>query len=1846
MFNKPTGFGTPFSSSGAATPGFGGTAFGQSTPSTGGLFGQNNTSTGGGLFGGSNTPAFGAQSSAFNFGSTPNTGGLFGQKTTANPGLFGTPTPSTSNAFAFGSSGGFGSTTTTASGGGLFGSTNNAGAGLFGNSAGFNQPQAGTVTKFNAPQGQDTVVKNGVSQTINTKHQCIAAMKEYEGKSLEELRVEDYMAGRKGKQAGTTSGFGFAANPTATQSSAFGFNQSKPSGFGTTTGFGTNTSTGTTGGLFGQQPQASTGGGGIFGQNKSLFGATATTTQSGFGFGANTSTGTGGLFGQAQQNKPLFGAATTTQSSLFGGTATNTFGTPAASTGGFGGFGTSQPGGLFANKPTFGAQTTSASGFGGFGTNTGGANNLFTKPFSTPSTGFGGFNTATTSTGFGGTFGANKPTFGLTTSSAGPAFSFGGGGGLSTGSSFFGNTGLSQPSGLGNFGATATGFGSFAPAGTNLGAGPSLGGAANAAANNQSAQLQQTLLALTHSPYGDSPLFSNMKDSSTKLQEVLKPTNPVAQKAALANQHKVSPRPMAKIKPKALSGVSGNGKAQIFEGLEDDSFSFGNDTFQPRKSVKKLTLKKLPGDSGTPSRASSVSGDVPNVSSLRDDGRSSPVQYTDHVRHDDNDISTNIPDTENIIRSKGIIDHMTDSPHRRGNMDDTIAILNTQNKPSGINVPVSQHVNDDSVNISTLSRDDSLLDEVFNGERPTTPPPPHPAGIVLTRPGYYTIPSLEALAERVDSDGNCYVEDFTIGREGYGSIYFPGTTNVANMNFDETVFFRRKELIVYPDDDNKPEVGEGLNKKAEITLDCVWPRDKTVGTSVKSPERLKAMRWQDKVEESSLKVGAKFIDYRPETGSWVFEVKHFSKYGLVDDSDDEDISEQDKKRLRTAQQQQQAVQKQKIHLEQQLKQKRGLGSVNGEAAKTDLTNQQLAKFTVGTDDDDSESSAGVIRNEMPMGEDDIPVSESSVDRISEIADEYDNEGLDVEEQPSSHRLASSQGVSARNMQVMKASFFADEDAPVPAFDGSLYSKRPDMSAGYSLLKPVENESMNTSLFNASMKSKYMYMSPVKLANLPQKETGKDRGLFSPRLITPEPIRAVDPNRTVKSPQTMQAPVKEYMMIESGMKPHDYQPKLSGINISNNIPVVTSSYTYNRQNYLVDAGLYMGRSFRVGWGPGGMLAHCGDIIQPKESEQEQSVGKFNLFSGDHRHRTLQGSSSWNVHLQKVKIADHIQPMDQTVIKNHCEMLEIQLVHSRSTKEGQCPVFTPSLGVEALHQYAESNHDELESLGGHPDEASIKHMGMIWDLCVALWGNLPELKDLDIDKDSYMHQNARREAFSRWLTAVSGEVIRKEQEENKYKDQGHLQAILSSLTGHQISLACEYAQKSGDHRLALLLSQAVSAYIPRQIISGYIDEMMELNVENFFHETRLKIYGLLAGKLVLSSSSVSVNACDGVDWKRAVGLHLWFGCKADSPIQEAIEMYDRSYHGTMDYEQYCCAPLPPYLEQNTNLESIDDKVKDTCYHILCLYCQRCHQLEQILNPTTSTISHLDYRMSWHLSQVLQSLSYNHLSAYHKASLHINFAFHLESLDLWEWAVFVVLHIENPISREAAVRSLLNRHAQLSTSEDYLEKEALLINKLLVPKPWIHTAKALRANYEGNHKEEAYHLLKAGKWNKSHDVIMKHIASDAIIHEQYDYLLDFLEQLAVQNRCLSIIDWEIAGRIYLQYINICNRMKELSQNVSDPDLYSLDQLLPEVKSLCNSVRSIPCRNSKDRLCQSEMAKKAANYLRLILTFQAEARGEERPTIRMIAPYISNLPMPEDYTQQELRSYTRNYMMEYTAA
>jgi len=50
--------------------------------------------------------------------------------------------------------------------------------------------------------------------------------------------------------------------------------------------------------------------------------------------------------------------------------------------------------------------------------------------------------------------------------------------------------------------------------------------------------------------------------------------------------------------------------------------------------------------------------------------------------------------------------------------------------------------------------------------------------------GYYTIPSLDKLGDFV-CDETCIVPNFTVGREGYGNVYFPDSFDIYGLNLDE-----------------------------------------------------------------------------------------------------------------------------------------------------------------------------------------------------------------------------------------------------------------------------------------------------------------------------------------------------------------------------------------------------------------------------------------------------------------------------------------------------------------------------------------------------------------------------------------------------------------------------------------------------------------------------------------------------------------------------------------------------------------------------------------------------------------------------------------------------------------------------------------------------------------------------------------------------------------------------------------------------------------------------------------------------------------------------------------------------
>ncbi|GAA5851184.1 hypothetical protein JCM8547_004158 [Rhodosporidiobolus lusitaniae] len=499
----------------------------QQPQQTGGLFGATNTGGFGSTFGQSSTPAFGTAaqpaqntgfggfgattSSAPTFGATPSTTPAFGQQANAGTGggLFGSSQPSqASTGFSFGGGGtstfGQSNTSSTGTTGGLFGAkpaTTTFGGfgqpaqqpaqngGLFGGGASTtpafgaaaqpanNQPN-GTAT---APYATTTVMEPPAEEgkpapTNQTAHQfqSITCMPQYNHWSFEELRLQDYAAGRKGPSATPAFGSAFGASSTP----AFGASNTGSTGGGL---FGSTPSTGAFGQPASSTPafgQSNTTGGGLFGSNT---GATST-----FGQPAQPATG-GGLFGSAATSQPaqtggLFGSTTATSTP---------FGQPAApaATPAFGGFGAAA-----APKPATtgfsfgGASTTPAAGTAGGG--------LFGQPAQPAAGATNPFGQPAQPAAGGGLFGQPaQPAAG-----AAPSFSFGQPAAQKP--SLFGNTPATSAPAFGAAAPAAAGaakpafsFGSTAPAAGTTGSGL-FGSTAPAAAGTtslfgQPAQQQQ-----------------------------------------------------------------------------------------------------------------------------------------------------------------------------------------------------------------------------------------------------------------------------------------------------------------------------------------------------------------------------------------------------------------------------------------------------------------------------------------------------------------------------------------------------------------------------------------------------------------------------------------------------------------------------------------------------------------------------------------------------------------------------------------------------------------------------------------------------------------------------------------------------------------------------------------------------------------------------------------------------------------------------------------------------------------------------------------------------------------------------------------------------------------------------------------------------------------------------------------------------------------------------------------------------------------------------------------------------------------------------------------------------------
>ncbi|KAF2984814.1 hypothetical protein EK904_013787 [Melospiza melodia maxima] len=959
--------------------------------------------------------------------------------------------------------------------------------------------------------------------------------------------------------------------------------------------------------------------------------------------------------------------------------------------------------------------------------------------------------------------------------------------------SLFGNT---QPKLGGTLGTGAFGAPGFNTSTATLGFGapqPAVALTDPNASAAQQAVLQQHLNSLTYSPFGDSPLFRNPMSDPKKKEERLKPTNPAAQKALTTPTHyKLTPRPATRVRPKALQSA-GSAKSQLFDGLDDDEPSLSNGAFMPKKSIKKLVLKNL-NSSNLFSPVSRENEDLASPSEYPENGDRFFLSVPPEENHRQDGEREEEEEAHEVTRfytnpiAKPIPQSLEGSGHKpHSGVDDTIVALNMR-------AALRNGLEGSSEDASF--QEDSLQEEWDKEIEPGLQQ--HPAGIVLTRAGYYTIPTLEELARLTNDRKECIVTDFTIGRTGYGSIYFEGEVNLTNLNLDEIVHIRRKEVIVYPDDEKKPPIGEGLNRRAEVTLDGVWPTDKTSRCLIKSPERLAEMDYEGRLEAVSRRQGARFKEYRPETGSWVFKVAHFSKYGLQDSDEEEEDRplKVDTKKLKTT------PVPPPGHLPPQQM------ALSGKPAPPaqPLELEQLGRL-VELDSDMADVTQEPAQE--PLAEDALAEEQEAV--------------------PASTHIASTQGINPYVLQIMKASLLADDDDL-------------DLILDYPGKQPVK---MDTSQDICSPRL------PI------SKSQGQKRhsaaGLLQSKfasVLSQAPSAAV---ADAKGPRTLDSapsaalwsPLASAFAVPAAVP--EVPVKTVGARRQRGLVPLERSITYGKGKLLMDMGLFMGRSFRVGWGPNWTLANCGDQLSGSSETEDAQLEpvEYGFLPTPVAPKSMDGTGS-------LSMAGRI------LVAGHCSFWHAGVILTES-----------------------------------PFKVHVEKLSL-------------EQWRLDRDKELYLTP---------------------------------LEIKLKHTTVH-------------------------------------MDEPCPLLAPN-----------------------PGVSAIhDYADWAR----------KASEDPTVAESEYRVN---TSECEKYACCPLPPYLEDSGYVIEEDDNggrpLRDVCFHLLKLYSDRSYELDQLLDPRSVTSDPLDFRLSWHLWEVLRALNYCHLSQQSWGVLNTSYAAQLESEGLWEWAVFVMLH-----------------------------------------------------------------------------------------------------------------------------------------------------------------------------------------------------------------------------------------------
>ncbi|KAL6300386.1 nuclear protein 96-domain-containing protein [Sparassis latifolia] len=637
---------------------------------------------------------------------------------------------------------------------------------------------------------------------------------------------------------------------------------------------------------------------------------------------------------------------------------------------------------------------------------------------------------------------------------------------------------------------------------------------------------------------------------------------------------------------------------------------------------------------------------------------------------------------------------------------------------------------------------------------------------------------------------------------------------------------------------------------------------------------------------------------------------------------------------------------------------------------------------------------------------------------------------------------------------------------------------------------------------------------------------------------------------------------------------------------------SSSAVSGSEGLVADAGLAFGRSFRVGWGPGGTLVHLGQLCGPNS--------------------TPKGTANTSV-VQKTVVplfsvpATEASELASRLLSHHLEYTAIQ-----ADADG-VPFANPrrTMSFASLMTRFPSTERSFEAC--------------LFRLGHALFDpiSLRLADSITADVRPRISTIRRKAALSQWLQEAISSSIDADLRDNPGADWAHVVFML--LTGNQVDRACEVAMEGGNVKLASLIAQYPGDEEFRDDLLSQLALWRDERVDAHISENVRKVYALLAGIVDTLEGSKGtgveqcpdINLAEGLSWKRAFGLHLWFGQPLEASVADAFQSYDASWK---EPTSVVSAPVPWYAEE-AQQESRSSPWKlpssanppDALFSLIRLFADPVCSLSTILTPFSFSASPIDYRLAWHLyivmSRCLRVRDFadrglpggdvltemvgddDEPIEGHSPSADLlanSYALQLEQMGMIQEAVFVLLHIEGSAGRARAVKALLGRCAR--KLDDWTTRG--LVGSLKLPMAWVHEAKAVYA-LDNNDVFGAYELyIGAGLYNAAHELAVLALAPDAVIHQDFALLNEIFKKFIGH----PVDGWHA----FMDYAHAMTRLPVLRARLADAgaaadaaDASELEQLAHSVPKLIGILPDV-LRDRSDTRHKAALAEMTAELTR----------------------------------------------------